>query len=605
MGLNYETREFSLEDVTKPNSIIKVPQFQRGLVWTIDNQKNFIRTMMDGDPFGSILLSKNGNDEFLLIDGLQRISTIRRFISKPEQYIDTKFINEEILSSIIDLYKARNLVPRNKIVRYMEEVKHFVLKIYNESNSAVKMAKKFIENYDPHNLDIPNIYTLFDELYTDMEKKIKLNSAIIPAIIYTGDDKNLPDVFERMNTGAVTLSKYEVLASTWYPYEIEIEDEEISKYVKMKYSALRDKSMLEVIYDEEELDKKINIFEYCYAISEILKDKNNGFTAIFGEKKKELSTDSIGFELITVLLGFKVNEANNIKDFLYYASPGFLSDFKEAIKDVAKEISKIMVPWLSYKTTTGIKILNTITGYQAIHIFVSLFNLKYSLNIDNHVIVKKESKKELNNFRRYLPLNVLFDVVRDYWGLNRQVSDLHANLTDERLLNRYIKAVNVDDLATYFIEYIKAANENLRVTIPSDTKFILNQLHILNIKTDKQYWDSFNDQQIDFEHITPRDRVKSLEGQIPVSSIANLCVMLPRDNRSKKSLTLYEDEKYRASYDLSERILDLMVYPKKSELGFLDLNDEQKIIKFETFVHDRTNTLTHELERVVKKYYNL
>ena len=81
--------------------------------------------------------------------------------------------------------------------------------------------------------------------------------------------------------------------------------------------------------------------------------------------------------------------------------------------------------------------------------------------------------------------------------------------------------------------------------------------------------------------------------------------MLPRDNRSKKNLTLYQDSKFQGSYELSENILDLMIYPRESELRFLDLSIDQKRNSYIEFLSNRRNTLVNKIKKNISDYYNI
>lgn len=603
MALNYLTKEFSLDELTNENSKVKVPQFQRGLVWSKKNQKAFIQTMMDGDPFGAILLAKNGDDEYDLIDGLQRVSTIKRFLRDPEEFIDVKFIDDELFNKIVDIFKKSDKIPGAGKAGYLEDLKKHILIFYNRNDGPIDMAKELKNHFQIPNIFSDDIYGIIGDIHKNIQEKIKLNSALIPAIIYTGDKKRLPEVFARMNTGSVTLSRYEVLASTWYKYEIEIEDTEITRYVKNKYLKLKEQSFLEVNFDIDDLDFKINVFEYCYALSEILKHKKNGFHSIFGEKKKDLSTDSVGFDVIALLLGDKVNDVDRIKDFIFNAPTKFLKEFKEAIKETARELVKIIYPWISNGNNDSNQYYSVISGYQALHMFISCFNILYDFNSKEYTIDKKNNSKIFKQFKKYLPLNLFYDIISDYWSANRQVSDLHNNIVNEELLYKYTNNISRQDISNALVEYIDIANENKRKSITSESKFILNFAHKINLEKNQEYRESMSNKKLDFEHITPKERISEIIDDIPVSSIANLCVMLPRDNRSKKQLTLYEDEKSRATYKLSEKILDLMIYPKKSELNFLDLSKDQKKIEFKIFIKNRRNTLVNEISDIVSNYY--
>ncbi|HFF2443137.1 TPA: DUF262 domain-containing protein [Staphylococcus aureus] len=76
MGYRIETRTFE-----ELEGKLKLPTFQRALVWSNNQKQEFFSTLKDGFPFGSILLYEYENDnKYSLIDGLQRYSTFSSFI---------------------------------------------------------------------------------------------------------------------------------------------------------------------------------------------------------------------------------------------------------------------------------------------------------------------------------------------------------------------------------------------------------------------------------------------------------------------------------------------------------------------------------------------
>jgi len=62
---------------------IYVPEFQRNFRWPIKKQRGLIDSILLGIPLPSILLIKSDDDAWWLVDGRQRITTLRRFI-KPK-----------------------------------------------------------------------------------------------------------------------------------------------------------------------------------------------------------------------------------------------------------------------------------------------------------------------------------------------------------------------------------------------------------------------------------------------------------------------------------------------------------------------------------------
>lgn len=73
--------------LVKEGKIIPRPEFQRRLVWTRDDKNKFIDTILRGYPFPEIYLADGevnldtGEGTQLLVDGLQRVSTIYQYFT--------------------------------------------------------------------------------------------------------------------------------------------------------------------------------------------------------------------------------------------------------------------------------------------------------------------------------------------------------------------------------------------------------------------------------------------------------------------------------------------------------------------------------------------
>lgn len=75
----YEFIEIPVKDI---EARIQLPHFQRGLVWTTQKKNDFILTLKEGLPFGSILVypeTSEASSRLLILDGQQRLSTILEY----------------------------------------------------------------------------------------------------------------------------------------------------------------------------------------------------------------------------------------------------------------------------------------------------------------------------------------------------------------------------------------------------------------------------------------------------------------------------------------------------------------------------------------------
>lgn len=96
MRFTDEREEYPLHDfeiTTTPNDfnmltimsfikskVFKIPEFQRHYVWDIKRASKLIESLLIGLPIPQIFLYESGRNEFLVIDGQQRLMSIYYFM---------------------------------------------------------------------------------------------------------------------------------------------------------------------------------------------------------------------------------------------------------------------------------------------------------------------------------------------------------------------------------------------------------------------------------------------------------------------------------------------------------------------------------------------
>lgn len=88
-----------LVNMYREKEIIINPKYQRLFRWDISQQSNFIESILLGIPLPPIYVYQNEDGIWNLIDGLQRLSTLFKFMGllegeEPEQLVKTKFLSE-------------------------------------------------------------------------------------------------------------------------------------------------------------------------------------------------------------------------------------------------------------------------------------------------------------------------------------------------------------------------------------------------------------------------------------------------------------------------------------------------------------------------------
>ena len=109
---SYRIDELSVDQLDR----ISLPKFQRGFVWTKKKQEDFVQTLHDGYPFGTLLVyPENDNDKdakLQLLDGQQRLSTIKKYRQDPLQFWKRKQ-DPIMLSGFLFYYYQNNSFCRN------------------------------------------------------------------------------------------------------------------------------------------------------------------------------------------------------------------------------------------------------------------------------------------------------------------------------------------------------------------------------------------------------------------------------------------------------------------------------------------------------------
>lgn len=145
---------------------IIIPEFQRDFVWNFNQSSRFVESILLGLPIPDFFMfrlidNKGKSEKYILIDGLQRYTTIR-------QYVDGRFI-------------------QGKIDR--------PFKINNKSSQWYKSSYEKLSDVDK---DYFQDYSLRINVFDSVENSEKMQKLYMTAI------------FERINTGSTKLSNQEV-----------------------------------------------------------------------------------------------------------------------------------------------------------------------------------------------------------------------------------------------------------------------------------------------------------------------------------------------------------------------------------------------------------
>lgn len=610
---NYYITQFTSEDL-KENGKIVLPTYQRGIVWKQKKRKDFIENVFKGYPFGVVLVYERDN-KFEVIDGLQRLSTIKAYMDNPLDFIsgDDVIEGEDLLDSIIEKKLRDNgkKITQKAVLSGRKSLKRKLISFVKQEGKPkdVDVWTYLAEEigFDPDNI---TTYKSFSEFYDKFLNKLEFPTILIHAIAYTGPYVDLPSIFHDLNTGSVKLTKYEIFASIWNEELYLISDDEIIERVIDKYVKLEEASTFDVSFSEQDIKSKgITLFEYCYAISELLNDETEGYSVLFpGEKK---TTDPTGFELLALICGLSVNQAGSLKEQKYLGdkSPEFLVSLKNAIVDCVSFLHEALKDWIIDIKNTPIPNEST---YQKYHMIMSIFKNSYEIDLKNKTITKKNEEdvtKWRSAFKRYANKHYLYDILTKYWSKNRQVSDLDSLINNEALLNKYAYKISKKDLDAAIKEYCTDIREKASTrAIDDSSKLLLNYLYKLMIKEDRNLEKYFQQKEakdgnpgvyFDIEHITPVEAFGNNNLKLPISAVGNLCYLPVKTNRGKRNKTIYQYADERPGLTSEKDFIKAIDYPSINDFVFLDYAQDDFKESYLELIDKREATIKKKLLKLM------
>lgn len=178
---------------------LKIPSFQRNYVWKKDMASKFIESIIIGLPIPQLFLFERERNNFLVIDGQQRLVTIYLFKKQ-------RFPKNDAGRSIIRKYLSfGNQIPDSELSG--DDFEDFKLKLPSATTQKNQL----------HNLKYDTLSTI--EAF-DFKGEFDFNRTIrtitIKQITLCEDDSSMFEIFSRLNSGGVLLKAQEIRMSIYY-----------------------------------------------------------------------------------------------------------------------------------------------------------------------------------------------------------------------------------------------------------------------------------------------------------------------------------------------------------------------------------------------------
>ncbi|MEN2671089.1 DUF262 domain-containing protein [Herbaspirillum huttiense] len=158
---SYDMTVRQIYDMFREGAVKVPPEYQRQFVWGTERESELIESIMLGIPVPSLFMATNSDSTWEIVDGVQRLSTIAHFMGE-----DTKILS---------------LINRPSLLKIS---------------------------------GLEKLSALNDISYVDLPKSIQLMFMTRPIRVTVLNDKSdlnvRFDLFERLNTGGVSLTNQEI-----------------------------------------------------------------------------------------------------------------------------------------------------------------------------------------------------------------------------------------------------------------------------------------------------------------------------------------------------------------------------------------------------------
>lgn len=620
--------EYTIEQLSRDidNGDITVPLYQRGAVWNLKQKRELIDSMNKGYPFGSILLYE-GNNSRKIIDGLQRSTTIIQYVKNPADFFEEDNISDAYLERIvdeIDVIGVRDTI-KDQVATIIKKWVHD-----NHKNMSQVQRMQFYKCAEILSNIFPTLSGKKDQLSELLQEMFKpfqdtceqISGIGIPALVYSGDEDLLPEIFERINSQGAKLTKQQIYAATWANDVIRLKEyssySDILSINRDRYDSMLDESMELDNYDSTSFirNRNINVFELVFGFGKYISKK---YPYLFSYDGDDLTkVESIGFNLINACLLQRSNNMSKlnvtIKKIVGLDSDkieAFLTKIEECISYVDKRLGAASK--FKGNTRSGSKITPLHTELQIVSIIATVFIQKHLLytvddreNVENITLSYNGNRSwssMKNNFDNNIIKIYTMDIIGQKWKGSGD-KKLDNIIINKQHYNKEVSWKEFESaLDTYYISLNSERNERKQVKNPTEPEKLILNIIYSNIFTAADQNDGSN---YDIEHLATKNLMKkkmtcySDDFRLPISSIANLCLLPEYDNRTKQDRTLYDDDEYLRNVDI-EKIENKYSFTVKSEFSWLNeiLNEEQFRKAYFQFLDNRYKKMKEKIKESI------
>ncbi|ANZ61097.1 hypothetical protein AYR61_06915 [Secundilactobacillus paracollinoides] len=411
---------------------------------------------------------------------------------------------------------------------------------YNELlNGKYKLAD-WTDNYD--RMKGRQTKIKLREMVENVQKRIHdyvdLDSLVLPAIYFYGDEADLPEVYENLNLNSSPLTKYEIFNATWADVNLILPEYNENSYlnnlanevlsdVKNYYNRMTDEGEFELEgFSEDEITQNriINLAEFGRAIGTMVTQRIPSLISKNDDKIK----NEIGFGILGIATHIDNKNLVKIDKKLSYIQSN-LEEILSRVDMISSKLNDIFARLLrqnisfsknrtspKYAYSTGLT-----TSFKALSYFATLWEMN-----------KQDTEKTIYN----IPAYYVFDYLTGVWsGHGDQRLYDYYHLVAKK---NYLKPLTITQFNSAFAAWL-SENNAMRKTFSKEVKALIT------IHSNLTYLSgTFNNgEDFEFEHIIPKARALKADKNLSSLNLSSLGngMFLPKSlNNRKQEFTIYE-----------------------------------------------------------------
>ena len=527
---------------------IEIPQFQRKITWRSEKQRSLIVSIYDGFPIGSLLVyqnaTKSGRKEFLLVDGLQRATSIWSYHKAPLSFFLLSRVGDQIrsLEEEIRRIPGQEGASSQDVWDLLESWKEETKTTEREKGfDTYTVFEKLKEKFSISDENTAPLRKKVNSLLTSIEKRTDIKNEKIPIIVYEGEEKHLPHIFKRINTGSVQLSKYQILAAEWITVSVETDNEGIRSAIRNKYQNLEDEGFKIRQFVENRTSLQYSLYEYLFGLGKVISER---YDLLFSPKGSD-TEESVAFALATMVCQLPISKMSKIHERLPKGIGNSIEmrEFTEACHQASKFVTEALDPVIGLRLNSKSRLY----AHSANQIISMISRCVVGMYDVEDWSIREEWKDEKKILERTLQQHYLVDALQNNWGGSGDNTLFRRTWTEDgsgnyhpsgHYLEEFSKSEMENIISGWFSDQLRKKDTG-RSTIQTDTKLFMKYLYSTQVSHHENSSKTF-----EIEHLFP---VVRLSEQIdeddegwPINCVGNLALFVDSTNRKKNRLTLHE-----------------------------------------------------------------